>query len=989
MDRFRFADLENSLLERSTMPFAIYQFIDNRVVTLVLSKGFCELFGYDDPAEAYYDMDNNMYKDTHPDDSARIADAAFRFATEGGKYDVIYRTKNKEGTGYKIIHAQGEHMFTETGVRLAHVWYIDEGIYNEESNSAELILNDTLKKALYEESFIKASYYDHLTGLPSMTYFFELATGKRKLIEKDGDRPALLFMDFSGMKYFNHKFGFAEGDLLLQNFARLLACRYGNENCCRMGQDHFAVISKEEGLEDSLSELFEECSKLHDGRSLPLHVGIYLHWFEGIVASMACDRAKFACDTLRNVYSSDFSYYNMTMKNTEDRQQYIIANLDKAIKERWIKVYYQPIIRAVNGRVCDEEALARWIDPVKGFMSPAEFIPVLEDHQLIYKLDLYVVECVLQKIKTLQGAGLNIMPQSVNLSRSDFDTCDIVEEIRKRVDAYGISHSMLTVEITESIIGKDLDFIRIQIDRFREQGFAVWMDDFGSGYSSLDVLQSIRFDLIKFDMSFMRKFNESSSRIILTELMKMASSLGIETVCEGVETAEQVQFLKETGCSKLQGYYFEKPIPVEKILDKYEKGTQIGFENPEESSYYEAVGRVNLQDLSIIAQGEKREFDKFFNTVPMAVIEVNNGNVRFARSNQSYRDFMFRNFYFVIDDKLESFHDKPDAVASPFMKALMQSAEDSNIIFMTERTPHGSTVNSCLRRIAVNKVSGTYATVVAVLSVTDSDEGITYSNIARALAADYSYLYYVDIETESFYEYSNNVGGEEISMERRGESFFSASRQDALEQIYSEDTERFLSMFTKENVLRQLSEQGLFTLTYRLMIKGNPVFVVLKAMRMQDDPKHIIIGVSNVDAQMKQKLMIEKIHQNELLYTRLMALSGDYICIYNVDPETEEYVEYSSGSIYKGMGLDKNGKHFFAKSREDSQTWIHPDDRDEFTRLLTKDNVLSAIDRNGVFVMHYRLIYQGVSIPVILRALIVREDEKEKLVIGICISEKE
>ncbi|SDB16042.1 diguanylate cyclase (GGDEF) domain-containing protein [Ruminococcaceae bacterium FB2012] len=989
MEKFRFAELENSLLEKSSMPFAIYQFLNKRVVTLVLSKGFCELFGYDDPAKAYYDMDNNMYIDTHPDDAARIADAAFRFATEGGKYDVIYRTKNKNGPGYKIIHAQGEHMYTETGVRLAHVWYIDEGIYNEESDSAELLLNDTLKKALYEESFIKAGYYDHLTGLPSMTYFFELATSSRRSIEANGDRPALLFMDFSGMKYYNHKYGFAAGDALLQDFARLLAKRYGNENCCRMGQDHFAVISKEEGIEDSLRELFEECTQLNKGRSLPLHVGIYLHWFEGIVASMACDRAKFACDTLRNVYSSDFSYYNMSMKDAEDRQQYIIANLDKAIQERWIKVFYQPIVRAVNGRVCDEEALARWIDPIKGYMSPAEFIPVLEDHRLIYKLDLYVVECVLQKIKTLKGAGLNIMPQSINLSRSDFDTCDIVEEIKKRVDAFGISHSMLTIEITESLIGKDFEFMRAQIDRFREQGFAVWMDDFGSGYSSLDVLQSLKFDLIKFDMSFMRKFNESKSRIILTELMNMANSLGIDTVCEGVETAEQVQFLKETGCSKLQGYFFEKPIPVEKILDKYAKGIQIGFENPDESVYYDSIGRVNLHDLSIIAQGDNNEFDKFFNTIPMAVIEVNNGNVRFARSNQSYRDFMYRYFDLVVNDKLEPFHDKPDAAASPFMKAIMQSSKDSNIVFLTEKAFDGSTIHSCLRRIAVNNVSGTFASAVAVLTVIDGEQGTTYANIAKALAADYSYLYYVDIETDFFYQYSNNVEDEDISIERRGEDFFNTARSDALKLIYHEDVEHFLAMFTKENIFKQLNEQGLFTITYRLIVNGEPVYVVMKAMRMQDDDSHIIIGVSNVDAQMKQKIMIDKIRQNELFYSRLMALSGDYICIYSVDPESGDYLEYSSNLLYKDYGFNTGGKQFFEQAYRDSSNVIHPDDRPMFLKQLTKENVLAHIEKDGVFMMQYRLLYQGESVPVILRALVVREDEKDKLIIGVCKAERD
>jgi len=228
------------------------------------------------------------------------------------------------------------------------------------------------------------------------------------------------------------------------------------------------------------------------------------------------------------------------------------------------------------------------------------------------------------------------VPHSINLSRSDFDACDIVEEIRRRVDAAGVAHDRITIEITESVVGSDFGFMKGQIERFQKLGFPVWMDDFGSGYSSLDVLQSIPFDLIKFDMSFMQKLDEGDSgKIILTELMKMATSLGVDTVCEGVETPEQVAFLQEIGCSKLQGYFFEKPLPMARILERYEKGFKFGYENPAESAYYESIGRVNLYDLAVIANEEENAFQNFFNTLPMGIIEINGDRVRFVRTNQS------------------------------------------------------------------------------------------------------------------------------------------------------------------------------------------------------------------------------------------------------------------------------------------------------------------------------------------------------------------
>ncbi|MBO4866806.1 MAG: EAL domain-containing protein [Ruminococcus sp.] len=984
MERYRFTDNERALMEKADIPFAIYQFIDKRVVPLILSKGFCDLFGYEDLEKAYYDMANDMYRETHPDDAGRIADAAYRFATaDDAGYDVVYRSKAKDGESYNIIHAQAKHIQTDTGVRLAQVWYTYEGVCCGNEASASL-LTDSFNTALYKDSSLKASYYDHLTGLPGMTYFFELATYKRKVIELDGGTPAMLYMDFSGMKYYNHKFGFAEGDKLLQAFSRVLAKHFGNENTSRLGQDHFAVITKAEGIETELKSLFEECAAMEDVQTLPVHVGIYKHWFDGIVASMACDRAKFACDTLKNLYSSEFSYYDMKMKDAEERQQYIIANLDKAIEERWIKVYYQPIVRAVNGRVCDEEALARWIDPVMGFMSPGDFIPVLEDHRLIYKLDLFVVECVLQKIKTLSGAGLNLMPQSVNLSRSDFDSCDIVSEICRRVDKAGIDHSMLTIEITESVLGDDFDFMKKQVERFRALGFRVWMDDFGSGYSSLDMLQSMPFDLLKFDMRFMQQFNNGpKSRIMLTELLRMANALGLDTVCEGVETEEQAKFLLEAGCAKLQGYYYQKPIPVEKILEKYALGIQIGFEEPEQSQYYDIVGRLSLHDISSVAQDDNVSLDKYFDAMPMAIIEVKgNGLVRFTRSNSSYREFMHRNFGMQISDNAFNYGETTLDERSPFLKALLSCRNDKDT-FMVDEQMGSVIVHSCMRRIAVNP-NGIYAVAVAVLSVRDNSKVITYESIARALAADFTSLYYVDLRNDEFVEYSSKRGDDQLDLQRHGEDFFAASRADAEKYLYSEDADEFTVVFTKENVLKKLDERGTFNITYRLILENEPVYMSMKAMPMQHDPDHIIIGVRNVDQQMKQNQMLEQIRRNEAVFSRMMALSGDYICLYTIDPVTEDYVEYSATNMYKDYGLKKRGKDFFKAGRDTCHKVIdNEEDCERFRSQFTKENVMNCVEKDGSFTIKYSITTPDGPMSVVARAAMIREEGGKKLVFGV------
>lgn len=549
-------------LEYSPHPFAVYKFSDHRIETLLVSDGFCKLFGYADRNEALHVLDQNMYRDVHADDQERLSGAMLRFSEGKEELDVVYRTREGMESDYRVIHARGSHMHTGTDDRIAHVWYMDEGVYVEGDEESGTLMNQALNRALHEESILNASHYDGLTGLPSLTWFFQLCEAKKTETPGKGRQNILLYIDLNGMKYFNHRYGFAEGDKMLKAFSALLETTFGKEDVCHIAADRFAAATTDEDLEDRLRRMFEEAGKANDGNMLPVRVGIYSFGIENVSVSTAFDRAKIACDEIRHSDNSCFSYYRVEMRDTFRKRQYIIANIDKAIQEKWIQVYYQPIVRASDEQICDEEALARWIDPVEGFLSPADFIPYLENTGLIYKMDLYVLEQVLEKIRFLQETGRKVVPQSINLSRSDFEICDIVEEIRKRVDAAGVSHDLISVEITESIIGSNFEFMNEQVNRFHENGFPVWMDDFGSGYSSLDVLQSIQFDLIKFDMSFLRKIDEGEKgKIILTELMKLASQLQVDTICEGVEKAEHASFLREIGCGKLQGYYYSKPVP--------------------------------------------------------------------------------------------------------------------------------------------------------------------------------------------------------------------------------------------------------------------------------------------------------------------------------------------------------------------------------------------------------------------------------------------
>ena len=987
MERYRFSEKEQALMESMDVPFAVFQLVEQRIVTIVVTRGFCALVGSMDREKVYAAMDHDTFRNVHPDDIARLGNAVYLFMKNGGRLESVYRLRNADGPGYRVIHAYGQHMYMDTGVRLAQIWYADEGIYSEERNQGRWELSESLGNAIHEESILRASYYDYLTGLPSMTYFFELAEASKQAIREKGDNPALLYMDFSGMKFYNTRHGFAEGDKLLRAFSRILIRIFGVERCCRIGADHFAVQTEETGLEEKIRQMFEECRQMNEGSTLPLHVGVYPRQTESVHTSVACDRAKLACNSLRGTYGMAVNYYSQDLNDDAEKRQYIIENIDRAIEEGWIQVYYQAIIRVANDRVCDEEALSRWIDPVRGFLSPADFIPALEESKLIYKLDLYVVEQVLEKIKKQGEVGIYVIPQSVNLSRSDFESCDIVEEICRRVDEAGVDRSLLTIEITESVIGSDFEFMKAQVERFQELGFSVWMDDFGSGYSSLDVLQSIHFDLIKLDMRFMQQFDSSDEcRVILTELARMAAGLGVETVCEGVEKLEQIEFLREIGCTKAQGFLYGRPTPFSELLKLHESGVDMRFENPDETEYYTTLGRINLYDMAVVARESGDSLRQYFDTLPMAILEVNDSRVQYIRCNKSYRDFMKRVFGITLTEHVLDTSALLVGHGAAFTGSILRCSRDGNRAIIDEPIDEKTTVHTFIRRIAVNPVTGTAAVAVAVLAVLEQEQGDTgasFSDFSRALSSDYINLYYVDIESEQFIEYTPDASREGVAALRRGVDFFGASAKDAKLFLYKEDKEAFIKAFTRENVLRTIDEHGAFTLTYRLLMEEKPVYVQMKAVRMQSDKTHIIVGVSNVDSYMRQREAIARLQAERITYSRINALTKGFICIYTVDPETGRYVEYSATRDYAGLGLPREGDDFWTQSRIESTRHVFPEDVGKFQTQLTRENVMEEIEKKGVFSLQYRMVMDGGPKYVTLQAALVVEQDGPQLVIGV------
>ena len=671
------------------------------------------------------------------------------------------------------------------------------------------------------------------------------------------------------------------------------------------------------------------------------------------------------------------------------RRRYIIENFERAMSESWLRVWYQPVVRGSNGRVCSEEALSRWAEPGKDMILPGSFIPVLEEAGLTGRLDLYVLDRVLEDFRRRSEAGLYIVPVSINLSRKDFESRDMPEEIRRRVDGAGVDMKKIAIEVTETALGSDFEQMSAQIKRLRDMGFRVCMDDFGSGYSSLDFLQKTDVDALKLDLNFMREFETNEkTRLIVTQLVRMISSLGMDTVAEGVETEEQFEFLREIGCTKMQGFWFCEAVPLEEIIARYREGRQIGFENPDETDYYEALGRISLFDLDDTASDEQAPDDKsalqrYFASLPVAVLEYNGDIIRIVRCNRSYKEFVKEVFGITgterSDDHAPRLHEKGAEIFELFERCRGLGRR----LLFEERVSDRMNINGFIRHSADNEVTGYSAFTLAILSSKDFDEssGVTFARAARALSSDYINLYYVNDQTGEFTEYNPDAVRSNLSVERRGHDFFNTSRKDAEKAIYPDDRAKFLSEFRKEYILEVLEQQGTFTLSYRLMTDGEPIYVNMKAVRV--DGEHIVIGVNDVDAYMRHKEALERAEQESITYARITALAGNYLAIYTVDPVSDEYIEYSATKEIEDFGIAEKGTDFFGEMIRNGRDAVFGEDFEGYQVICTKENILRDIEQTGLFEFNYRLMMGDEPVHVSLRAARVEEKDGPRIIVGI------
>lgn len=307
-----------------------------------------------------------------------------------------------------------------------------------------------------------------------------------------------------------------------------------------------------------------------------------------------------------------------------------VKEFDNAIKNGYIVPFFQPLTRTITGKVCASETLARWIDPNEGLISPNDFIPLLEENKLIYKLDLAMIENVCKFYNENKTKNLCF---SINISRLDFESVDMFKLIDDIMNKYNVPKNVIHLEITESIMFDSRLDINQLFEKFHNSGYEIWIDDFGSGFSSLHVLREYKFDVLKIDMSLVQRFDLNSKKILYS-VVNMAKKLGMRTVAEGVETESQYKFLKDIGCEIIQGFYFSKPLPSNEFL-KYVDSN--GIETIDEYKYWNEVGKINFLSADPFKFDKYNEEDIFY-VSPLALIEYDNKKLKYVYVNDKYLD---------------------------------------------------------------------------------------------------------------------------------------------------------------------------------------------------------------------------------------------------------------------------------------------------------------------------------------------------------------
>lgn len=478
-----------------------------------------------------------------------------------------------DGTDYSLV-MQGELVFQRKEV--VYIYTLGVLSIGVLVIPMILLLINIVSVFLSQRRMTKLFYTDMVTGGNNWRYVSD--HGEKELRKRRNARWGYALLDIQLNKYRSYCacHGVKEGEELLEEIGRILKESLGrHEYCGHYAQANFAVLmrcSTEEQCRDRAQELLQRLSSLHSGHRLRYHVGVaYIEPSRkaGVVSRRSIDMdnvyncAAVARSSLAGQEENSVAFFDQEMLEQRRWEHKVEDTMERAMSREEFQVYLQPKYDPVEGRLVGAEALVRWNSPTEGMIPPYRFIPIFEENGFVIQLDDYMISRVAKLQAEWIAQGRKVVPISVNVSRAHFMQENLAEHICRLVDAYGTPHEVIELELTESAFFDDKKVLLDTVKKLKEYGFAVSMDDFGAGYSSLNSLKDLPLDILKLDAEFFRgDYEQERGAIVVSEAIRLAKSLKMRIVAEGIEKKEQVDFLAKLGCDMIQGYYFAKPMPV-------------------------------------------------------------------------------------------------------------------------------------------------------------------------------------------------------------------------------------------------------------------------------------------------------------------------------------------------------------------------------------------------------------------------------------------
>ena len=481
---------------------------------------------------------------------------------------------------------------------------------------------------------------DSLTGIWNRKGFYKYT---RELLDDHPDLQfCLIYWNICRFKVVNELFGQETGDKVLMHLADSLRKEFGNEIATygRIEGDNFICCVQDEVIQrgdwKNLSDnvYYVEDSEYHFFNCC----GLYRIKNRELSISNMVDKARVAMESVKNNYMSPYAWYEESMWDSIVEEQKLNSGFKKAIANKEFKVYYQPICRATDGLVTSAEALVRWEQPGKGLISPGAFIPLFEKNGFISMLDRYVWDEVCRLQRERLDLGLKTVPISVNVSRVEFYNPALCEDIWNIVKKYDIPTELIKIEITESAYSDNPEQVQAAVKRLHEYGFIVLMDDFGSGYSSLNILKDLPIDVLKIDMKFMNDFEKSQkAAVILEAVIRMAKWMKLQVVSEGIETRKEWDYLKSVECDLVQGFYFYKPMPEEAFMDLLNR-MEPGGGGLSQDNLWE----MDDATFNMFASGDSLNSMMFYSMIGgLGVLEMSGDSLEIIQVNKGYYEVLY------------------------------------------------------------------------------------------------------------------------------------------------------------------------------------------------------------------------------------------------------------------------------------------------------------------------------------------------------------